>query len=91
MSRLIISRELKKFFFTETVNFELRLEVVNLFNTVNLGNPDTFLGTAEPNGTFDTSGRQGALGNSGFGKITSTAFFGNDLQRNLQFAFRLNF
>ena len=73
---------LKKFFFTETVNFEFRLEVVNFFNTVNLGNPDTNLGNPIAGGRFD---------NAGFGRITSTAFFGNDLQRNLQFAFRLNF
>lgn len=73
---------LKKFRFTETMNVEFRLEVVNLFNTVNLGNPDSNLGNPLANGTFD---------NANFGKITSTAFFGNDLQRNLQFAFRFNF
>ncbi|MDQ3061519.1 MAG: hypothetical protein M3R14_01460, partial [Acidobacteriota bacterium] len=73
---------LKKFRLTETMNFEFRLEVVNLFNTVNLGNPDSNLGNPLPNGKFD---------NANFGKITSTAFFGNDLQRNLQFAFRFTF
>ena len=73
---------LKKFRFNETVNFEFRLEVVNLFNTVNLGNPDTNLGNPTASGGFS---------NAAFGRITSTAFFGNDLQRNLQFAFRLNF
>ncbi len=73
---------LKKFRFTERMNFEFRIEVVNLFNTVNLGNPDTNLGNPLPNGKFD---------NANFGKITSTAFFGNDLQRNLQFAFRFTF
>jgi len=74
---------LKKFYFTETMNFEFRLEVVNLFNHVNLGNPDTNLGE------FNT--RTGKFSNGGFGKITSTAFFGNDPQRNLQFAFRFTF
>lgn len=72
---------LKKFYFTETMNAEFRLEVVNLFNHVNLGNPDTFLGSRTATG----------WSNSNFGKITSTAFFGNDLQRNLQFAFRFTF
>ncbi len=64
------------------MNFEFRLEVVNLFNTVNLGNPDSNLGNPTAGGGFD---------NANFGKITSTAFFGNDLQRNLQFAFRFTF
>lgn len=87
---------LKKFRISETMNFEFRLEVVNLFNTVNLGNPDSNLGTAEQDGTFNTSGVRlpnGELprGNANFGKITSTAFFGNDPQRNLQFAFRFSF
>lgn len=73
---------LKKFRIKETMNFEFRLEVVNLFNTVNLGNPDSGLGNPLANGKFD---------NANFGKITSTAFFGNDLQRNLQFAVRFSF
>lgn len=74
---------LKKFHFNETMNFEFRLEVVNLFNTVNLGNPDSFLGSFTINGVLNPNGN--------FGKSNSTAFFGNDLQRNLQFAFRFNF
>jgi hypothetical protein len=73
---------LKKFLFTETMNLEFRIEVVNLFNTVNLGNPDSNLGNPLANGTFD---------NANFGLINSTAFFGNDPQRNLQFAFRFTF
>ena len=72
---------LKKFHITERMFAEFRLEVVNLFNHVNLGNPDTFLGSPTATG----------FSNSGFGRITSTAFFGNDAQRNLQFAFRFNF
>ena len=72
---------LKKFHINETMFAEFRLEVVNLFNHVNLGNPDTFLGSKTATG----------FSNSGFGRITSTAFFGNDAQRNLQFAFRFNF
>ncbi|MBS1796344.1 MAG: TonB-dependent receptor [Acidobacteria bacterium] len=72
---------LKKFYFNETMNVEFRLEVVNLFNHVNLGNPDSFLGSKTTTG----------WSNNNFGKITSTAFFGNDQQRNLQFAFRFTF
>jgi hypothetical protein len=72
----------KKFQFTETKELEFRIEVVNLFNHVNLGNPDSFLGD------FLGGGR---VSNSNFGRITSTAFFGNDPQRNLQFAFRFKF
>ncbi|MCD9184896.1 MAG: TonB-dependent receptor [Pyrinomonadaceae bacterium] len=75
---------LKKFFFNETMNLEFRVEVVNLFNTVNLGNPDGNIGSF--------SGPGGALvKNANVGKSNSTAFFGNDPQRNLQFAFRFNF
>ena len=72
----------KKIRFTETKELELRIESVNLFNHVNLGNPDAFLGS------FLSGGR---VSNANFGKITSTAFFGNDLQRNLQFAVRFKF
>jgi hypothetical protein len=75
---------LKKFKFNETMNAEFRIEVVNLFNNVNLGNPESFLGDWNP-----TTRTWSNAGN--FGKITSTAFFGNDAQRNLQFAFRFNF
>ncbi len=77
---------LKKFRFTETMNLEFRLEVVNLFNTVNLGNPDSFLGNSLGGSNWSNAGAGGS-----FGKITSTAFFGNDPQRNLQFAFRFAF
>ncbi len=73
----------KRFFFTERMNLELRLEVVNLFNTVNLGNPDSFLGS------FTAAG--GLVKNDNFGKSNSTAFFGGDPQRNLQFAVRFTF
>ena len=73
----------KRFHITETMNVELRMEVVNLFNTVNLGNPDSFLGSFTAAGVL--------VPNGNFGKSNSTAFFGNDPQRNLQFAFRFNF
>ena len=73
----------KRLNFTERMNLELRLEVVNLFNTVNLGNPDSFLGSFTAAGVL--------IPNTNFGKTTSSAFFGNDPQRNLQFAARFSF
>lgn len=73
----------KRFFFTERLNLELRLEVVNLFNTVNLGNPDSNLGSFTANGVL--------VPNANFGRSTQTAFFGGDPMRNLQFAARFNF
>jgi hypothetical protein len=59
-------------------NLELRVEVVNLFNNVNLGNPDSEIGTA-------TDPRTNA------GRINSTAFGNADLQRNVQFGVRFQF
>jgi outer membrane receptor protein involved in Fe transport len=57
---------------------ELRVDVVNLFNHVNLGLPDREIGTP-------TDPRPDA------GRISSTANLGTDPQRNLQFAVRLTF
>jgi hypothetical protein len=74
---------LKKFRFNETMFAEFRIELVNLFNHVNLGNPDGNIGTFNAAGVLSP--------NANFGKSNSTAFFGNDLQRNLQFAFRFGF
>ncbi len=57
---------------------EFRIEVVNLFNTVNLGNPDSEIGApgeARPNA----------------GRINSTAYFNADPQRNFQFALKFSF
>jgi hypothetical protein len=71
----------KKFAFTERVNAEFRAEFVNFFNHVNLGNPESNLGTLS-GGTFS---------NKSAGRVTSTAFFGSDPQRNVQFAVRLTF
>lgn len=73
---------LKKFYFNETMNFEFRIEAENLFNHVNLGNPDSFLGTRVGN-TWSNA--------ANIGKSNSTAFFGNDHQRRVQFAFRFTF
>ena len=68
----------KRFRFDDFRSLEFRLEVVNLFNHVNLGNPDTEVGTP-------TDARPNA------GRINSTAYFGRDPQRNLQFALRFLF
>jgi hypothetical protein len=61
-----------------TRNLELRIEAVNLFNNVNLGNPDSEIGTP-------TDPRTNA------GRINSTAFGNSDLQRNWQFAVKFHF
>jgi outer membrane receptor protein involved in Fe transport len=68
----------KKFLFSETSELELRIESVNVFNHVNLDNPDSFIGDpANPSANA--------------GRITSTAFGGNDLQRNFQFGVKYKF
>ena len=61
-----------------TRDLELRIEVVNLFNNVNLGNPDTEIGT--PGNDRPNAGR-----------INSTAYGNADPQRNLQFALKFQF
>jgi hypothetical protein len=68
----------KHFRMGATRDLEVRIEVVNLFNVVNLGNPDSEVGTA-------TSPRPNA------GRISSTAFGGSDPQRNVQFAAKFSF
>ena len=57
---------------------EFRIEVVNLFNTVNLGNPDSEVGVPGNN-------------NTNAGVINSTAYFNADPQRNFQFALKFSF
>ena len=64
--------------FGGTRDLELRVEVVNLFNNVNLGNPDTEIGSPG-------SDRPNA------GRINSTAYFNADPQRNFQFAVKFQF
>src|SRR5215510_13893505 len=74
----------KKFRFTETKELEFRVESVNVFNHVNLGAPDSFIGS------FDQ--KSGKLNASPtLGRIFTTAFFGADPMRNLQFALKLKF
>jgi carboxypeptidase family protein/TonB-dependent receptor-like protein len=68
----------KKFRFGTGQELELRAEAVNFFNHVNLGNPDSEIGVPGNN-------------NSNAGRITSTAYFGADLQRNFQFAVKFAF
>jgi hypothetical protein len=68
----------KKFQFSETKELEFRIEAVNLFNHVNLENPDSNIGNP-------------ASPNANAGRITSTAFFGSDLQRNFQFGLKFKF
>ena len=68
----------KHFRFGGSKDVEIRIEVVNLFNVVNLGNPDSEVGTpgnARPNA----------------GRISSTAYGGGDPQRNIQFAAKFCF
>jgi hypothetical protein len=68
----------KKFRFTESKELEFRIESVNLFNHVNLDQPDSFIGDpAKPQAHA--------------GVISNTAFGGTDLQRNFQFALKFKF
>jgi outer membrane receptor protein involved in Fe transport len=68
----------KHFDFGDSRTIEVRIEAVNLFNHVNLGNPDAEVGVpGNPNPNA--------------GRINSTAFGGNDLQRNFQFGLKLRF
>jgi carboxypeptidase family protein/TonB-dependent receptor-like protein len=57
---------------------EIRIEAVNLFDNVNLGNPDSEVGVPGNN-------------NTNAGRINSTAYFNADPQRNFQFALRFTF
>jgi hypothetical protein len=66
----------KRFHMGGSSNLEFRMEIVNVFNHVNLGQPDSTVGTlgeARPNA----------------GKITGTA--AQNQMRNIQFALRLQF
>jgi hypothetical protein len=68
----------KHFRFDADRMLEVRIEAVNLFNHVNLGNPDSEVGVP------------GNL-NPNAGRITSTAYGGSDPQRNFQFAVKFKF
>jgi hypothetical protein len=45
----------KRFRFTETMNFEFRTEIFNLFNQTNFANPSTTLSNALPSLSFNTT------------------------------------
>jgi hypothetical protein len=66
----------KHLHFTDRVSLELRLEIVNVFNHVALGNPDTEVGVPGND-------------NPNAGRITSTA--ANWQPRNVQFGLRFQF
>ena len=66
----------KRFAFNGSQSIELRAEAINLFNHVNLANPDSTIGVPGDN-------------NANAGRITSTAAGGTDPQRNFQFAVKL--
>jgi hypothetical protein len=68
----------KNFALSDASRLEIRLEAVNIFNHVNLGNPDSEVGvpgTPNPNA----------------GRISQTAFGNGDPQRNFQFGLRFVF
>ncbi len=72
----------KKFKITEKQELEFRMESVNVFNHVNLNNPDGFIGKF----TGSTLAPAG-----GAGVINATAYGGSDPQRNFQFALKYKF
>jgi hypothetical protein len=68
----------KHFSIGGTRRLEARIEAVNLFNNVNLGNPDSEVGVpGNPN--------------TNAGRINGTAFGGSDPMRNFQFALKVSF
>jgi outer membrane receptor protein involved in Fe transport len=73
----------KKFKLAETKELEFRVESVNVFNHVNLGNPDSFIGSFDQSGNLNVSPT--------LGRIFTTAFFGADPMRNIQFALKFKF
>jgi len=68
----------KTFRFTESKELEFRVESVNLFNHVNLDQPDSFIGNP-------------ASPNSHAGVISNSAYGGGDPTRNFQFALKFKF
>ena len=73
---------IKRFAINETMNLEFRMEIQNLFNTVNLGQPNSDYATVN-------SATSNGSTNANFGTISNTN--SNAVQRNVQFAFRFAF
>ena len=73
----------KKFRLAETKELEFRVESVNVFNHVNLGAPDSSIGSFDQSGKLNVSPT--------LGRIFTTAFFGADPMRNFQFALKFKF
>lgn len=82
----------KRFHATETMSFEFRTEIFNIFNTSNFANPSATLnnavGTIQPGQAFTQS-----TAGSTFGLLRSTVgrTVGLGTNRQVQFAFRFNF
>jgi hypothetical protein len=68
----------KHFRFSNGKDIEVRIESVNLFNVVNLGQPDSTVGVP-------------LNANKHAGVIDSTAYGNSDPQRNFQFAAKFTF
>jgi hypothetical protein len=73
----------KKIRLGEAREVEFRAEATNLFNHVNLGNPNSFIGSFGPDGKLNA--------NPVLGRIFFSAGFGSDPMRNLQFALKVKF
>jgi hypothetical protein len=68
----------KEFAVTEGARVQFRAEVFNLFNNVNLGQPDAEIGLSTNL-------------NTNAGRITQTAYGGTDPMRSVQFALKVIF
>ena len=94
----------KRFALTESTNIEFRTEIFNIFNYANFAVPSTTLNNALP--TFHTAGvlqpevlqpgsgfTQSQAGGAAFGLLRQTVerTVGLGTNRQIQFAFRLNF
>jgi len=83
----------KRFPIRESMNFEFRTEIFNIFNFVNFAAPPATLAPAsDATGRLTTQPGQ-SLASSTFGVMTSTVerSVGLGTQRQIQFALRLNF
>lgn len=97
----------KKFYIGETMNFEFRTEVFNIFNITNFAAPSARLNDALPSVSFNSTGNFYTVGSglqpgeaytqstagSTFGLLRQTVerSVGLGTNRQIQFAFRFNF